>query len=75
MIQLRSWDPWMTASEMLFITFIAQKARARDKLLKGCRKMFQSKGSLEAKGGMGGSSSEFLVLIPSFGTSGRGEVS
>lgn len=49
MIQLRSWDPWMTASEMLFITFIAQKARARDKLLKGCKKMFQSKGSLGAR--------------------------
>lgn len=74
MIQLGSWDPWLTAPEMFFLTFIAHKARARDELLKGCKKMFQSKGSLRAREVWEVSSSEFLVLIPSFGTSGRREV-
>lgn len=64
----------MTAPEMFFLTFIAHKARARDELLKGCKKMFQSKGSLRAREVWEVSSSEFLVLIPSFGTSGRREV-
>lgn len=72
MMQLGSWDPWMTAPEMLFLTFTAQKAR--DEFLKGHKKMFQSKGSLRAREIWEVSSSEFSVLIPSFGTSGRREV-
>ena len=39
----------MTASEMLPRTFIAQKARERDELSKGYKKMFQSKGPLGAR--------------------------
>lgn len=60
----------MTAPEM-FISFIAQKTRARDELLKECKKMFQGKRSLGAREV---SSSEFLMLIPSLGASGRREV-
>lgn len=64
----------MTAPEMFFLTFTAQKTRARDEFLKGCKKMFQSKGSLRAREIWEVSSSEFSVFIPSFGTSGRREV-